>query len=425
MVRILAAVGLVEIEDRCIRAGCDVKKPDIVTRIKRFNKTRDPHLLARKYAEMRVDAFAFYRGTCHLFYEDLPAGSAMQNAPLAWISGDLHPENFGSFRGGDGRVYFDVNDFDEANLAPLTWDVLRCLCGLFIGCELLGVIEEDARELCRRYLYAYCSCLASGAPQVLDKRDASGMVRELLKGVLVRPADRLVRARTEKRKGGRRIRVDGSHALRLSEAGRSHAEAVFETWNRSRRRSQRYELVDIAERLAGTGSMGVARYVVLAKKAGALRVLDVKMEPRSSLAPYLAAPQPEWKSEAERCVIVQQLVQARAPVPLEAVKSGKQSFVVKELEPTMDRVRWDNWQGRLERLDHLMSALGLVTASSHLRGAGARGAASAEECEAFARDRSWPKIGADYAIAYAARVQRDYQEFAHAYDRKRFVLHED
>jgi uncharacterized protein (DUF2252 family) len=397
----------------------------VVSRIKRFNKGRDPHLLARKYAEMRADAFAFYRGTCHLFYQDLPALRRLHDAPVAWISGDLHPENFGSFGGADGNVYFDVNDFDEANLAPLTWDVLRCACGIYIGCRRVGVIDDDADMLCRRYLYAYCSSLAGGDPRTLDERDASGMVRELLRGVRARPAGALVKARTRKKKRGRSIVVDGHHALRLSQAEHERATDVFESWNVRRKRSRRYELVDIAERVAGTGSLGVARYVALARLGGALHLLDVKLEPRSALAPYLRSPQPAWASEAERCVHVQQRVQTSAPRPLSDVTAGRRSFVVKELQPTMDRVRWENWHGRLERLEHLMSALGIVTASSHLRGAGRQGAAPVAACTRFALDRLWPKIAAEYAVEYAAHVQHDYLAFAKAYDEKRFVLHAD
>src|SRR5579864_8249325 len=108
---------------------------DVAGRIKRFNRGCDPHLLARKYATMRTDAFAFYRGTCHLYYEDWPRRSPLNRSPLAWISGDLHPENFGSFRGRDGGVYFDVDDFDECALGWCVWDVCRCLAGILIGAQ--------------------------------------------------------------------------------------------------------------------------------------------------------------------------------------------------------------------------------------------------------------------------------------------------
>ncbi|NJK53097.1 MAG: DUF2252 family protein, partial [Leptolyngbyaceae cyanobacterium SU_3_3] len=69
-----------------------------------------------------TNAFVFLRGSCHLFYEDLPTDSRLDAAPHTWICGDLHLQNFGSYKGDDRLVYFDINDFDEAALAPCTWD---------------------------------------------------------------------------------------------------------------------------------------------------------------------------------------------------------------------------------------------------------------------------------------------------------------
>ncbi|HXW77841.1 MAG TPA: DUF2252 family protein, partial [Candidatus Eremiobacteraceae bacterium] len=156
---------------------------DVVARIKRFNKGRDPHLLARKFAEMRASMFRFYRGTCHLYYEDWPKRGPLSACVAGWVSGDLHPENFGSFRGRDGGVYFDVNDFDEANLGPVLWDAVRCLTGILIGTEEQGILDEDCRELCRRYLYAYRDCLSRGTAYAVTADASTGMVRELLEGV--------------------------------------------------------------------------------------------------------------------------------------------------------------------------------------------------------------------------------------------------
>ena len=68
---------------------------------------------------MASDPFYFFRGTAHLFYEDLVnTEAALPGQPLTWVCGDLHIENFGSYKGDNRLVYFDINDFDEANLAP-------------------------------------------------------------------------------------------------------------------------------------------------------------------------------------------------------------------------------------------------------------------------------------------------------------------
>jgi uncharacterized protein (DUF2252 family) len=72
---------------------CRMPKPTVVKRIEAYNAGRDPERLALKYRALRAHAFAFLRGTCHLFYEDLLKEDLLNKAP--WICWDLHLENFG------------------------------------------------------------------------------------------------------------------------------------------------------------------------------------------------------------------------------------------------------------------------------------------------------------------------------------------
>ncbi len=92
---------------------------DIAQRIFRYNAGRDAQLVERKYARIAADPFAFLRGTCHLFYEDWHGGRALDAAPNAWICGDLHLENLGSYKGDNRLAYFDLNDFDEGRACAL------------------------------------------------------------------------------------------------------------------------------------------------------------------------------------------------------------------------------------------------------------------------------------------------------------------
>ena len=86
------------------------------------NLGRDPQLVNAKYKAMRQNAFVFLRGACLLFCESLPDSPVLTQAPRAWSCGDLHFENFGSYKADNRQVYFDINDYDEAALAPCTWD---------------------------------------------------------------------------------------------------------------------------------------------------------------------------------------------------------------------------------------------------------------------------------------------------------------
>jgi uncharacterized protein (DUF2252 family) len=85
---------------------------NIVKRIHKANRGRDPERLAMKYGALRAGPFAFLRGTCHLFYDRLAETGFDVAAPAVSCCGDLHLENFGSDKGANRLVYFDINDAD-------------------------------------------------------------------------------------------------------------------------------------------------------------------------------------------------------------------------------------------------------------------------------------------------------------------------
>src|SRR5665213_1725196 len=126
--------------------------PDIHQRITAFNAPLLPNMVQLKYKLMAQNIFTFYRGTCHLFYEDLAAAKPLPASPLAWLCGDLHLENFGSYKADNRMVYFDMNDFDEAILAPCSWEVVRLLTSILIAAPSMSVKREDAVALTRQCL---------------------------------------------------------------------------------------------------------------------------------------------------------------------------------------------------------------------------------------------------------------------------------
>src|SRR6185503_17289045 len=100
---------------------------DVTAQIVRFNAGRDSERIALKYKALRSSAFSFLRGTCHLFWSQVPRVFWRSAVPLAWTCGDLHLENFGCYKGDDRQVYFDMNDFDESAIAPCICDTTRML----------------------------------------------------------------------------------------------------------------------------------------------------------------------------------------------------------------------------------------------------------------------------------------------------------
>ena len=77
-----------------------------------FNKGLPPSGQLDKFKAIQASPFRFYRGTCHLFYDRLASLGMPKDHTETWICGDLHLENFGSYKGDNRLVYFDLNDFD-------------------------------------------------------------------------------------------------------------------------------------------------------------------------------------------------------------------------------------------------------------------------------------------------------------------------
>src|SRR6201996_9641555 len=153
---------------------------DLAERLQLFNDGLLPEMVQLKYDAMSENAFRFFRGTCHLFYEDLAAAKPLPLSPLAWICGDLHLENFGSFRGENGLVYFGLNDFDEGLLAPAAYEVVRMVTSIFIAFDNLGFEPEKALKMAQLFVGTYSATLAKGKAISIDPRTARGVVCDFL-----------------------------------------------------------------------------------------------------------------------------------------------------------------------------------------------------------------------------------------------------
>ena len=389
------------------------RERDIVERIIRFNAGREPERLQLKYEALRSSAFRFLRGTCHLFYEDWPRRSSLAAAPRTWISGDLHFENFGSYLGDDRIIYFDINDFDEAVLAPCPWELARFATSVLVAAGDYGIGRRQAIDLCRSFLDGYTESLAHGKARRVEPLVAEGMVRELLDALLRRTRAELLDRRTERHGGRRRLRL-GKRALPATAAQRRAVTALLRRYARGEERPGFYRVLDVARRVAGTGSLGVQRFVVLVEGKGSPDgnyLLDLKEVRPSALDPYVPCRQPRWPNDAERVVTIQDRMQAVAPALLHAVLLDRRPYILRELQPTEDRLSLDQAGAKVGRLERVMRTMGCATAWSELRSAGRQGSAVADELIAFAGRTSWQADVLKYAQVYAKQVTADWQAF--------------
>lgn len=391
----------------------------VVREIAGFNRGRDPRRLQLKYAAMRASAFAFLRGSCHLFYAGLPADAVLQEAPLAWISGDLHLENFGAYKGDNRLVYFDLNDFDEACLAPCTWEPLRMLASIILAGDMLGADEKNALKLCRIFLDAYSTELAAGKPRWIERPLAKGLIRELLQDLKRTEREKFLDRRTFLKGKHRKFRIDDKHALETTDEEREQVSAWLERFAKEQDRGDFYQVVDVADRIAGTGSLGVRRYSVLVEGRGSPDgnfLLDIKEALPSAPSRHVEAVQPKWGSEAERVVTMQCTLEAIAPALLNPIEIDGRPFVLKELQPVEQRVDLEEHQGRLGKLGGLMRSLGELTAWSALRGAGWRGSEPREALMEYGADAAWSDDLLELARQRSKLIDGYWSDYCAAYD---------
>ena len=238
----------------------------------------DPVAFRAKYRKMALDPHAFYRGSACLFYNDVTAEAndwARHGAERIWIHGDLHVENFGTYLNSDGRLVFDINDFDEAYLGRFVWDLQRFAASLALVGWQKALPEDAVRKLIGRFVRSYLAQVNHYAGTeddddfALTLDNATGPVLVALESArALRRAD-LLDEMTVLNKGVRRF-IEDATARRLGRDERALVVAAFrdylETIPRSKRfdRALFYELRDVVGKSGfGIGSAGLPAYNVL------------------------------------------------------------------------------------------------------------------------------------------------------------------
>src|SRR3712207_4747400 len=86
-----------------------------------------------------------------------------------WIQGDLHAENFGTYMDGAGRIVFDVNDFDEAYLGHVSWDLRRFVASFALMSWRKAFSDDVIAELLEVYLDAWLDQVAAFSRSDADR----------------------------------------------------------------------------------------------------------------------------------------------------------------------------------------------------------------------------------------------------------------
>ena len=322
---------------------------------------RVARLIPVKYERMVASPFGFFRGAVPIMAADL--GCHPNTGLFTQLCGDAHVENLGAYAGIDGRLVFDINDFDETIHGPFEWDIKRLATSLILAGREAGISHGGRQEAVRTFTRSYRRMMRRFAnmpvldlaryqihrlahidpmPAILEQAERSTPQRVLEKltepvgqnaAGKGRPAGRMSR-------GPRRFRSDppvltplkGAEARKVLRALDQYAKTLQP--ERQHFLAQ-YTPVDVAFKVVGTGSVGLRDFVVYMEgHARPAHVdpmfLQVKEEPASAYARYL--PQSaEWPNQGERVMNGQRAMQLTSDPFLGYTTIDNRDYLVRQL----------------------------------------------------------------------------------------------
>jgi uncharacterized protein (DUF2252 family) len=395
-------------------------------RIIDFNKPRLPEKVQLKYEAMTENAFRFYRGTCHLFYEDLAKAETLPVSPLTWICGDLHIENYGSYKGDNKLVYFDLNDFDEGILAPAAYELARMVTSIFIAFDSLDIEPEKAIKMAALFLKTYSATLSKGKAIYIEPRTARGIVCDFLTAADKSKEKDILKKRTISKKKKLMLSLEDERHFKLDKKLRQELISHVNQWIvNSSDGPYNYEVRSAVFRLAGTGSIGVKRYLFLLKSTNTKNkylLVDMKQSTPSSVQPYVQVQQQQWQADAERIITIQKRMQNVSSSLLSTTFFRGDSYVIQELQPVKDTIKFKLLKDEYRDIYQVIDDMAALTASAQLRSSGIKGSAIIDELAAFGSTADWQETVLNYSLRYAKQVNRDYRQFLRDYRKGIFSI---
>jgi uncharacterized protein (DUF2252 family) len=348
-------------------------RPDPVALLEEQEVARVPGLVPVRHGRMMVSPFTFYRGAAAIMTADL---KDMPVAGLeAQLCGDAHLSNFGAFASPERRLLFDLNDFDETLPGPFEYDVKRMAASFTIAGRNNGFSKADTRDAALASVTSYRQAMASFAQMRtmdiwyahLDEDQVAGAIRGALAGLgkearsAKKGARKKAKARTKQAKKAARVaekaRVkartrDSLQALsKLGELTGGKYRIVsqppvvipardlapmsgvspgaldqvvrqqFQAYRATLREDQRhvldrFQIVDMAHKVVGVGSVGCQAFIVLlqGRDANDPLFLQVKQATASVLERYLG--KSRFRQHGQRVVAGQRMMQAASDIYL-------------------------------------------------------------------------------------------------------------
>jgi uncharacterized protein (DUF2252 family) len=391
-------------------------RPDPILTLASTNEGRVARLLPEKYRRMRVSPFSFFRGAAVLMASDL--ARLPRSGITVQLCGDAHVRNLGAYAAPDGRLVFDINDFDETMPGPWEWDVKRLATSLVLASRENGQAQSRQDEAVRTFVRSYRLHLREFARMpvvrlarhLITRSPSEPLVDKIIENARrVTPMSNL-RKLVVVRNGVFRFhdqRPDLEHvpARIAGEVVRS-LELYRHTLNASRRRAfDAYHAADVSFKIVGTGSVGTRDYVVLLFGNGRRDPLfmQVKQELASCYTKYLKGA-PAATHQGRRVAEGQQMMQTASDPFLGYTRFGGHDYLVRQLADHKAGLEPTELTGRT--LFAYAELCGEVLAKGHAR------TSDAAMLAGYAG--SSPRLDhaiAGFAAAYADQTKTDYGRF--------------
>jgi uncharacterized protein (DUF2252 family) len=345
----------------------------------------DPAAWRGKFRKMASSPFAFYRGSTALFYADVSEDKdpfLNEKTSRVWIQGDLHAENFGTYMNGAGKLVFDVNDFDEATLAPFTWDVKRFCTSLALIGYQKALSDKEIRDIVMVGAQSYTRQVARFATSkernykyYLDCTTAEGKVLDVLRQGKQRTRFALLDSETDIVDGDRQFKTN-SNFIPLSDAEKTTIKGALQEYfntipTRKQKSQMTYNVKDIARRKGlGIGSAGLLIISVLLEGENeALEndiLISMKIALPSAAAKYVNDPKVSayFNHEGHRTSTSQRALQENADPFLGHTTLNGVGMFVTEISPYTADLNWDDLND-VDDIMQVVESLGRSIAKIH------------------------------------------------------------
>jgi uncharacterized protein (DUF2252 family) len=381
-------------------------------------------LLPIRYARMLTSPFAFFRGSARAMAFDL--ASTPVSGLRVQLCGDCHLGNFGGFATPERRLIFDLMDFDETIPGPWEWDVKRLGASFHLAGRDIGLREANCEEAVLTVGRAYRQRLLEFArmktmdvfyasidadafiAQASDARTRKGREQTVAKA-RQRTSEHFFAKSVRMVDDRPRIADEPPFLFHPPETDPFEADfrAAFEAYKAQmpdhlRFLLRRFDVVDVAMKVAGVGSVGTRCGIILLMAGDEdPLILQIKEAGRSALEPFVG--RSRYENMGQRVVAGQRLLQSASDTFLGwGTEAGGRHYYIRQLRDMKKGPEIETFWA--ERLIDAADVCGWTLARAH-----ARSGDAARIGGYLGKSDSFELALAAFSRAYADQSEQDHQ----------------